>query len=315
MLKKTLLILQIFFLSISVSWAREAGGRVEVVTTLFPIYDFTKQVGKDKVNVSLLLPPGVEAHTFEPKPADIVRINKADIFIYTGRYMEPWVEGILKGVFNKNFAVIDASKGIELAGGEDDEDAAGAKEAEHHHHHGGKDPHIWLDLGNAQMMVDTIAAALAQKDPGNRGFYLNNAKEYKVKLAGLDSRFKSTLSTVKHKTLIHAGHFTFGYFARRYGLGYVSPYEGFSPNAEPTPRAIARLIDMLRQSGMRYVYHEELLDPKVGRTISQETGAKLELLHGAHNVSKDELNRGVTFLEIMEENLKKLKTGLECSPR
>ncbi len=315
MFKKIAGALLIFFLCVSCAMAQDVKGKVEVVTTLFPTYDFAKQIGKDKVNVSLLLPPGVESHTFEPKPSDVVRISKAGIFIYTGKYMEPWVEDMLKGISNKNLVVVDASQGIVLMADEDHNEEEEHHEGEHehgHHHHGGKDPHIWLDLSNTQAMVDTIAKALAQKDPFDSEYYLNNAKEYNAKLANLDARFKSTLSTCKHKTIIYGGHFAFGYFARRYGLEHDSPYEGFSPNAEPTPKAIAELINKLKTSEMKYIYYEELLDPKVARTIASETGVKLELLHGAHNVSKEELNRGITFIDIMEDNLKKLKVGLEC---
>lgn len=319
------------FVYASCVFAQESKGKIEVVTTLFPTYDFAKQVGKDKVNVSLLLPPGVESHTFEPRPQDVVRINKADIFIYTGKYMEPWAGDILKGVSNKDLLVVDASEGVELLA-EDDHGEEGEhheEEAEHdeedhydnehahghHHHHGGLDPHIWLDLANDQIMVYTIAKALAEKDPLNKAFYMNNAEEYNAKLEDLDRRFKQTLATARHKTIIYGGHFAFGYFAKRYGLEHDSPYEGFSPNAEPSPKAIAELINKLKASGSKYIYYEELLDPKVARMIARESGAKLELLHGAHNVSKDELKEGVTFIDIMEENLKKLKIGLECGQK
>ncbi len=306
-------VLFIFFIGTSCAFAQQDKARLEVITTLFPTYDFARQVGGEKVNVFLLLPPGVEAHAFEPKPQDVVRINKADVFIYTGRYMEPWVEDLLKGVSNKKLVVVDSSRGIDLMDERDhDEDDHDEEEEGGHHHHGGKDPHIWLDLANAQIMVDNIAGALAEKDPANNDFYLENAREYKIKLADLDRRFKETLATAKHKTIIYGGHFAFGYFAKRYGLEYDSPYEGFSPNAEPSPRAIAELIDKLNASGIKYIYYEELLDPKVARAIAQETGARLELLHGAHNLSKDGLKKGVTFLDVMEDNLKKLKAGLEC---
>ncbi len=329
MFKKIMSTVFVFFIGLSCAFAQESKGKVEVVTTLFPTYDFTKQIGKDKVIVSLLLPSGVESHTFEPKPQDVVRINKADVFIYTGKFMEPWAEDMLKGVSNKRLAVVDSSLGIELMDHDDpdedgehhegekhedgdDHEKEHTQEQEHGHHHGGKDPHIWVDFGNVQIMVDTIAKALADKDPANGAFYMSNAQEYKIRLADLDRRFKETLSTAKHKRIIYGGHFAFGYFAKRYGLEHDSPYEGFSPNAQPSPKAITSLIEKLKKSGIKYIYYEELLDPKVARTISQETGAKLELLHGAHNVSKDELTKGVTFLNIMEDNLKKLKVGLEC---
>jgi zinc transport system substrate-binding protein len=276
--------------------------KLEVITTLFPTYDFVKQIGKELVNVTLLLPPGVEAHTFEPRPADMVKLNHADLFVYTGKYMEPWVAKVLAGV-TPSLLVVDTSQGIELI--------EMSEETHHDHDHEGKDPHIWLDLAHTQQMVMTLATALAQKDPKNSQFYATNAQAYTMKLAELDHRFQTMLAAAKHKRLIYGGHFTFGYFAKRYGLSHSSPYQGFSPNAEPRPKTLTKLIKQLRQSGMKYIYHEELLDPKVARTIAQETGAKLELLHGAHNVSKDELQRGVTFLELMETNFNKLKIGLE----
>ncbi|MCM8823306.1 MAG: zinc ABC transporter substrate-binding protein [Candidatus Omnitrophica bacterium] len=286
-------------------------GQIKVITTLFPTYDFVRQIGKDKVDVSLFLPPGVEPHTFEPKPKDILKLNRADIFIYTGKYMEPWVEDLLKSISNKNLLVIDASYGIELISSEE-EDVHHEDEHINHHYHSEVDPHIWLDLENAQIMVDNIATALVKKDPVNREFYLNNAQDYKLKLIELDNLFKDIFSQAKHRTIIYAGHFAFGYFAKRYGLKHISPYQGFSPNAEPSPKAIGELIKFIKGSGQKYIYYEELIEPKVAKILSQETGVKLELLHAAHNVSRSELNRGVTFIEIMKANLEKLKVGLEC---
>jgi zinc transport system substrate-binding protein len=173
----------VFVIGVFFAFAQESKSKLEVVTTLFPTYDFAKQIGKDKINVSLLLPPGVESHTFEPKPQDVVRINKADIFIYTGQYMEPWAEDLLRGVSNKKLTVVDSSLGIELMVDDDHNeegehhDEGDDHEKEHvedheygHHYHGGKDPHIWVDLANDQIMVDTIAKALAEKDPVNSAF-------------------------------------------------------------------------------------------------------------------------------------------------
>jgi zinc transport system substrate-binding protein len=311
-LKKAAAGITVFLFFTSAVFAADQAKKMEVVTTLFPLYDFARQVGGDKVNVSLILPPGVEPHTFEPKPADIVRISKAGVFIYTGKYMEPWVEEMVRGINAKGLLVVDASRGIKLMEEKEEEEEHEEHGHENEHHHGGKDPHIWLDLANDQVIVDTIAEAFAEKDPARREFYLKNAGRYKTELAGLDRRFKETLATAKSRKIIYGGHFAFGYFVKRYGLDYDSPYEGFSPNAEPSPKAIAGLIDKLNQSGIKYIYYEELLDPKVARTISRETGARLELLHGAHNVSRQEFASGVTFIKIMEDNLEKLKTGLDC---
>jgi zinc transport system substrate-binding protein len=285
--------------------------RVAVVTTLFPLYDFARNVGQDKADVTLLLPPGVEAHTFEPRPGDIVRINVADVFVYTGRFMEPWVDDLLKSIANKTLIVVDSSEGVRLIEGTDqhEEDEAAAQAT---HHHGGLDPHIWLDFSNAQKMVDTICAAMVKKDPQNKDFYIKNAGAYKLKLDNLDQEYRGALASCKYRTIIHAGHFAFGYLAKRYNLTFLSAYKGFTPDAEPTPKNMSELIEKTRQSGVKYVYYEELISPKVAKTLAEETGVGLLPLNGAHNVSKEAMARGDTFLSIMQRNLESLKKGLEC---
>ncbi len=285
----------------------KSNGKLAIISTLFPTYDFARQIAGDKADVFLLLPPGVESHSYEPKPGDIMAINRADVFIFTGKYMEPWADDLLSGIDNKQLKVVDASLGINLLGSkdEDHEDA--------HHLHGAKDPHIWLDLQNAQIMVDTISDAISAKDPANKSYYMKRAAAYKSELKELDEEYKSVVKRCKFSTIVYGGHFAFGYLAKRYGLTYVSPYEGFSPNAEPGPQKIAALIETLRRTGMKNIFFEELIDPKVARSIAGETGANLLLLHGAHNISKDELSKGKTFYQIMEDNLKRLKNGLEFS--
>jgi len=285
--------------------------KLGVVTTLFPLHDFARAVGKDRVHVTLLLPPGVEPHTFEPTPRDMTRITKADVFIYTGKFMEPWVEDILAGIANPELLVVDASQGIELLHTEDDEAHEHAGGHEHHGDpHAGCDPHIWLDLGNAQKMVAGVARALAQKDPAHRAEYLRQATEYKTALGQLDEEFKQALSRCKHRTIMYGGHFAFGYFARRYGLRHVSPYKGFAPDAEPSPKRIVEMIGKMKALGVKHLFHEELIDPRVAKVVAEETEAELLLLHGAHNVSKSDMAQGVRYIDIMRGNLGRLKIGL-----
>jgi len=269
--------------------------KLKVVTSLFPLYDFARNIGKEKTDVTLLLPPGVEPHSFEPRPGDILKINEADIFIYTGRFMEPWVEDILKGIGSQGPLIIDSSKVIRLT-----------EEA------GKRDPHIWLDFSNAKKMVVNILDGFLRRDLSNKGFYLKNAEEYKKKLDELDKKFKDSLSSCKKDTIIHGGHFAFGYLAKRYNLKYISAYKGFSPDAEPTPGSLIELSKKLKEHDIKYIFYEELISPKVSEAIARETGAKLLMLHGAHNVTKDEMDRGVTFISLMEQNLNNLKVGLQC---
>ena len=174
--------------------------KLQVITTLFPIYDFSRQIAGDKAQITLLLPPGVEAHSFEPRPQDIITINKANVFIYTGPFMEAWVEDVLGGINNKKLLIIDASKGILLAGEEVHEEGQ-ESEANHdpEHDHGGTDPHIWVDPVLAQQIVKTIADGFAAQDPANKDFYLDNAKAYSDKLATLDTKIRQTLGSMQNQ--------------------------------------------------------------------------------------------------------------------
>jgi zinc transport system substrate-binding protein len=288
--------------------------KLVVVTTLFPLYDFARTIGGDKAEVSLILPPGVEAHAFEPKPEDAVRVSKADLFVFTNEYMEPWAAKFVKGLNSSTVTLVDSSKGVTLrkaAVGEDGKDEHGQEEKGHDHHAGGMDPHIWLDFANAQIMVDNIASALSVKDFKNRNYYMDNATALKVALGKLDAEYKSGLSNCAKRTFLQGGHFTFGYLANRYGLQYQSA-AALNAEAEPSPARLIALVKQLKANGLKYVFSEELLSPRVAEMIARESGASILPLHGAHNISKDDLDKGVTFIDLMKKNLENLKTGLEC---
>ncbi len=287
--------------------------RIKVMATLFPLYDFARQIGQDKVDVNLILPPGVEAHSFEPRPADMKRIEGSDCLIFTGYAMEPWMDRLMKGIDSKKLVIIDASKSIILR--KRNHDAGDNDRHDKVHpfgHQDGSDPHVWLDFTNAMTMADTIAAGLALKDPVNKAFYMTNAEAYKKQLADLDRKYRQGLSSCHSKVVIHAGHMIFGYLADRYGLTYLSAYGGFAPNAEPTPRRLAELTKRVKKYDVKAIYHEELVKPAMAEALAGETGVPLLMLHGAHNMTKEEIGRGVTFIQLMESNLVNLKRGLQC---
>jgi zinc transport system substrate-binding protein len=304
------LILILFLGTVSCSKKEEKQNqdrKLQVVTTLFPLYDFAKNIGSDKAEISLLLPPGMEAHSFEPTPGDVVRINSADIFIFTGNAMEPWVANILKGMDQNKVLICRAGKGAALI-----------EESDHHHGgsdspHGDKDsdPHIWLDFSNARKMVDNILENFIVKDPSNRAFYSANAEHFKTGLDNLDREYRESLSHCRTRVFIHGGHSAFNYLAKRYGLEYLSAYKG-SPNSEPTASQIIELSDKMKKHRLKALYYEELITPRIATVLAKETGAALLKLHGAHNITRDEMEKGVTFMELMENNLKNLQIGLEC---
>lgn len=287
-----------------------SNGKIQVVTTLFPQYDFARIIGGQDTEVSLLLPPGVESHSFEPTPQDVLAILNSDIFIYTSTEMEPWVGEILKSIDKSKTTVIDASVGIEMIASNHDHDEETSDENEDSHDGDTIDPHYWLDPNNAITMVNTITEVMLKKLPDDQSLILGRQENLVNDLVKLDADIVEALKKTDSKTILTGGHFAFGYFAKRYGLESQSPYAGFSPDAEPTPQRIAALMKTIEDTKAKAIYYEELIDPRVAKIIADETGVKMLLLHGAHNLSKQEIDNGITYIEIMRGNLDRIKEGL-----
>ena len=289
--------------------AAPTASKLQVVTSLFPLYDFVRQIGGDQVAVTLLLPPGVEAHSFDPKPEDILRVNRAGLFIYTHKRMEVWAATMAKSVDPARVTIVDASVGAKLRPSSSDADE---HDAHNHAHNAGEiDPHLWLDFANAQVMVSNIAQAMASKDPAYHDLYLANAATYKARLDQLDAAYRRSLADCKKRPLLQGGHFALGYLTARYGLEYHAAAT-VNPEAEPTAATMAALVQQMRRNDPRYLFSEELVSPKLAETIAKEAGGSVLLLSAAHNVSKADFEGGITFVEIMERNLKNLQIGLEC---
>jgi zinc transport system substrate-binding protein len=284
---------------------------LQVVTTLFPLYDFARTIAGDKAVVTMLLPPGVEPHTFEPKPEDMIRISRAGLFIYTSRYMEPWAEKIISGIDNRALRVVNAGERVRYRTGAR-EDTHGHEGGDRHDHdQTSMDPHIWLDFANAAHMVDTILDGFVAADPGNVGVYRRNAEALKTRLSALDQRYKLALSSCSTRKLLHGGHYTFGYLAGRYGLEYRA-LSGISSDSEPSAERMVALVREIRSSGAGHLFAEELLSPRLTETLAKEASVGVLMLHGAHNLSRDDLARGVTFFDLMDRNLEQLQKGLKC---
>ncbi len=285
---------------------------LQVVTSLFPLYDFARTIAGDKAQVSLLLPPGMEPHTFEPKPEDMIRINRSGLFIYTSKYMEPWADTVVKGIDNKSVRFVEAGKMVKYrAAVSADDDHHDEKDGEHHRKPGVMDPHIWLDFSNAAIMVDAILEGFVFADPVNAPIYNKNADELKFLLAALDARFREVLATCETRKLLQGGHYTFGYLASRYNLEYHA-LSGITSDSEPSASRMAALIRQIRLSRTKYLFAEELLSPRLTETIASEAGVQVLALHGAHNLAKDEFSKGATFFDLMNTNLERLQKGLGC---
>ena len=290
--------------------------KLQIITTLFPQYDFARVIAGDKADVTLLLPPGMEAHSYEPTPADMIKINKADLFIYTGESMEQWAHTMIESIDSDSVYVLDVSNDVSfLAPNEteeceehehdhDEEDEHGHEEEEGHYH--AYDPHIWTSPKNAMIMVNNILEALCEIDPENSTYYEENATNYLSELEELDDEFEEVVDNAKRDTIYHGGRFAMQYLANEYDIDYVAaPFE-----AEPSAALVAQMISNIKEQQIPAIYYEELVDPKIAQMISDETGAQMLLLHSCHNVSKEDFDQGVTYLSLMKQNVENLRIGL-----
>ncbi|MDY5576244.1 MAG: metal ABC transporter substrate-binding protein [Lachnospiraceae bacterium] len=281
--------------------------KLSIVTTLFPNYDFAKQIAGDKAEVTLLLDPGVEAHDYDPTPADIISINKSDLFIYTGDFMEVWASQIIDSLDNKNLQIVDASKGIELISTEDEEHETSDESKEHSHEY---DPHIWTSPKNAITMVNTILEAIVLADPDNEDYYRKNAASYVTQIQEIDNEIRAVVNDAKQDTIYFGGRFAMIYFVREYGLGYMSAFDSCSSETEPSAKLVTKMVDAMKKNGASVVFYEELTDHKSAQAIADEIGGTTLLLHSCHNVSAEDFKNGATYVSLMKQNIENLKTGL-----
>lgn len=283
--------------------------KLNIMTTLFPQYDFARIVGGDHVEVTLLLTPGVESHLYDPTPKDMVAISESDLFIYTGENMEAWAHTIVESLEDSPVTVVDISQNVPLLSEEELEGDKHEEEAHHDHDHE-FDPHIWLDLGNAQIMVQHMADALSEADPEHQGEYQANAAAYIEELKALDGAFSKTVEEGERSDLVFAGRFAYGYFIHRYGLDYESVYPGCSAETEPSVGKMAEIIDYIGAHGVKYILYEELTTPTIANAIAESAGVSTALFSTCHNLTKDEYEAGVTFMDLMQQNLEVLKMAL-----
>lgn len=291
-------------------------GRLKVIATIFPLYDFARNVGGDRISVTMLLPPGSDVHHYELKPNDIIRVSKADIFLFTSFELEQWAYKIINAAAEKtNMLAVETGQGAFLLplpeSPDHDPGHPAARQANDPDHASKYDPHIWLDAANAQKMIDNIAAAFIIRDPKNSAVYQENAGRYKRQLMDLDEKYRVQLSACKTKTVLHAGHWAFAYLANRYRLHYRSAYNS-SADAEPSPQQILALIEQIKAQKLRYIYYEDLVAPKLAGMMASETGVGLLKINNGHDVGKKDFQAGETFLTLMEKNLVNLKKGMQC---
>lgn len=306
---------------------QENQGKLQVVTTVYPVYDVVKKVAGDHADVTLLVPPGAEPHDWEPTASDLKKIGQAKVFFYNGAGLEP-TDQILKKDITRDAMVVELSHGLDLLKAEDhdaddhdhdhDHDADHHDEEHHdedhhaeghhhHHHHGGVDPHVWLDPQNVMKEATVVAEALAKADPTHADAYRANAKKYQEELAALDKDMDAALSSLANKHLV-VSHEAFGYLAARYGLTQVG-IMGVDADAEPTPERMAQLIEFIREHDVRTIYSEELVNPRLADAIAAETGAVVRVLNPIEGLTVAQEKAGYDYIKLQRENLATLTAG------
>lgn len=276
--------------------ARTDTKQLSVIASYYPLYDFAKEVGGDKVSVTNITPAGAEPHDYEPSAKELAEAHDAKVFIYNGAHMEPWVNGFLS---DYTHTAIKASQGVSL------------RDAEDEGHGVVQDPHFWLDPVLAEQIVNTIRDGFIKADPTNEKYYATNAEEYTQQLAKLNTSFASGLAHCTLDTVI-SSHEAFSYVAAQYNFK-VASIAGIEPDQEPSAAKMAELTDLVRQKGIRYIFFESLVSPRLAETIAHETGAETLVFDPIEGVSAEDQAAGKDYLSIQYENLKNLRKALGCS--
>jgi zinc transport system substrate-binding protein len=277
--------------------------KVKVVASFFPLYDFAREVGGDRAEVSVMVPAGIEPHDWEPTPRNIADAENADLIVYNGAGFESWVSRI------DAKAAVDTSMGIELMEGAAHEEE---EEGEEHEEESGLDPHIWLDPILAKKQVEAIRDGLVQADPANTDYYMQNAERYLGELDSLDAMVRAELSNCEKSDFI-AFHNAFSYFANRYGLTQHS-VQGLSPEGDIPPQRITEITELANELGIEVIYAEELVDPRLAEVIAEEIpNGRVLVLSPIEGLEQDEIDQGLGYLDKMKDNLENLKVGLQCT--
>lgn len=283
---------------------------IKIVTTIFPYYDFSRAVVGNDENIHLLINPGGEIHSYEPTPADIIEIQKADVFIYNGGENDAWVDEILKTIDTSNLTVIKMMDYVDVFEEEDEYIYTEHQEHDEDEEEIEYDEHIWTSPKNAVKLVKTISEKLINIDEKNKEMYEENAENYIKEIENIDNEIQQIVDNSDTKLLIFGDRFPFRYFVEQYGLKYRAAFSGCSSETEPSAGTVAKLITEIKENNIPVVLYIELSSKKVANTLSEETGARVMCLQSCQSVSKEDFDIGKTYVSIMKENIETLKVAL-----
>lgn len=293
--------------------SEDSNKKINVVATTFAPYDFVREIAGDKANVTMLLPPGSESHSYEPTPQDIIRVQNCDVFIYVGGDSDEWVNKVLSSMDTSSMKIVTLMDCVALVdeevveGMEDENDVEADLGAPAQPEY---DEHVWTSPKNAKLIVQRISDALCEADSINADIYRTNTTAYIAKLNELDAAFQKVVDEGVRKTIVFGDRFPFRYFADAYNLSYFAAFPGCATQTEPSAATVSFLINKVKAENIPVVFHIELSNEKMADTICEATGAKKLLLHACHNISKSDFQKGVSYLNLMTANVESLKEAL-----
>ena len=291
----------------SASGDTDSKSGISIVTTIFPIYDWVKNITGSAENVIYFDENGIDLHSFEPTADNIITLSSADLFICIGGTSDEWVDNAVKSAENENLQVLRL---MEITGVLEEETVEGM-EADHEEADIAEyDEHVWLSLKKAQTAVRSIADALCGIDPENADFYRTNAENYINDLKALDGKYEVAIASAKGNTLLFADRFPFRYLTEDYALEYYAAFPGCSAESEASFETIAFLIEKTKELKLDDIIVLEGSDRKIASTVASETGAEIVMLDSCQSVTKKDVADGKTYISVMEENLKVITEAL-----
>ncbi len=279
--------------------------KITIVTTNFPSYDFVRSITKNSdIEVKMLLKPGMEMHGYEPTPQDIIDINNSKLFVYVGGESDSWIDDVLDDINKDDKSIIKLMDLVDLRD-EEIKDGMDAEEEDKEF-----DEHVWTSPVNAIKIINKLKEEIKDIDPDNNDFYEDNANKYIDEITEIDSEIRDIVNNSKRQELIFGDRFPLLYFVKEYNLNYYAAFPGCSEQTEVSAKTISFLIDKVKSDNIPVIFHIELSNNKIADTIASETGTKVLKFNSAHNITQDEFDKGVTYVDLMKDNIKVLKEAL-----
>lgn len=276
-------------------------GKISVVTTIFPYYDFARSVSKGTCEVDMLLKPGSDVHSFEPTPSDILKIRNADLFIYNGGESDEWVDSILESLEDTDKPVVMKMTDYVKPLTEMDAD---------HHAEDEEDEHIWTSLDNAKTLVSKISDEVSKLDQKNKSIYHKNSLDYIEKISKVQSEIENTVNSSESKKIVVGDRFPLLYFATEFSLDWECAFPGCSTETEPSLDRLSKLTDTIEKDKIKTILKLEMSENKVADTLADETNTKVRTFYSAESVSKEDFANNITYVDLMERNNNALKEAL-----